>query len=150
MDTRTENQDIRRRASVTVRQLLPLNLRRFLVKESEALLGTSVGSIESITVSTAERFMTFRVAPWCEEFRGAVRRIEQGTYGKCCLCQARISQKRLNAFPLVRFCGRCEHLLTRKRQPLFDVHSPLLQKGGGSQCNTQDPFEAPSVRQDSR
>lgn len=42
-----------------------------------------------------------------DEIRLAIRRIEEGTYGKCATCGARISQARLNALPFTATCVHC-------------------------------------------
>ena len=38
---------------------------------------------------------------------GALERIEDGTYGKCCECGARIPKTRLNAIPYTPLCIKC-------------------------------------------
>src|SRR3974377_217949 len=40
--------------------------------------------------------------------RGALRRIEEGTFGVCLACEEEISQKRLNALPWAPFCIQCQ------------------------------------------
>ena len=45
------------------------------------------------------------------ELEGALRRIEQGTYGTCAECEEPISIKRLNALPWARFCVSCQERL---------------------------------------
>ena len=38
----------------------------------------------------------------------ALKRIEQGTYGRCIECQAHIPKARLNAIPYTAYCIECE------------------------------------------
>lgn len=38
----------------------------------------------------------------------ALRRIKDGTYGECEVCEATISMKRLNAMPYARLCIKCK------------------------------------------
>ncbi len=48
-----------------------------------------------------------------EKIESALERIEEGTYGECADCGARIPKARLNAIPFTVFCVRCaeEHEL---------------------------------------
>ncbi len=41
-----------------------------------------------------------------DEVDGALERIDQGTYGTCEVCGARIDEARLEADPTTRSCGR--------------------------------------------
>ncbi|HOD49499.1 MAG TPA: TraR/DksA family transcriptional regulator [Candidatus Hydrogenedentes bacterium] len=47
------------------------------------------------------------------EVADALRRIEEGSYGKCEGCQKEILRKRLEAFPSARFCIECQSALER-------------------------------------
>ncbi len=38
----------------------------------------------------------------------ALRRIEDGSYGECEICEAKISAKRLNAMPYAKLCIKCK------------------------------------------
>jgi DnaK suppressor protein len=40
--------------------------------------------------------------------KGALRRMEDGTYGTCLTCEDSISVKRLQAVPWAEFCLRCQ------------------------------------------
>jgi DnaK suppressor protein len=47
------------------------------------------------------------------EVADALKRIEDGTYGKCERCQKEIPRKRLEAFPAARYCIECQSTLER-------------------------------------
>ncbi len=48
-----------------------------------------------------------------ESIEGALRRIDDGTYGKCIHCGEPILEKRLDAVPWARHCLRCQDLNER-------------------------------------
>lgn len=47
--------------------------------------------------------------------RGALRRINDGTFGICSHCEEDISPKRLNAVPWTAYCIQCQELADRNR-----------------------------------
>ncbi len=51
------------------------------------------------------------------EIHGALRRIEQGTYGVCEECQEQISPKRLDAIPWARNCVKCQERIASHDAP---------------------------------
>lgn len=51
---------------------------------------------------------------------GALRRIEQGTYGTCRRCGDAMSIERLNALPMAPMCGQCQ--LTHELSPSDPAH----------------------------
>ncbi len=48
--------------------------------------------------------------------RGALRRIDDGSYGTCMHCEEDISQKRLNAVPWAPYCIQCQELADRNKE----------------------------------
>lgn len=55
------------------------------------------------------------------EVEGALRRIEQGTYGVCRECEEPISPKRLDAVPWAKYCVVCqEKVAARAARGEFD------------------------------
>jgi DnaK suppressor protein len=44
----------------------------------------------------------------------ALKRIQQGDFGKCLRCQGRINPKRLEVLPQANFCIECEQKLSQK------------------------------------
>lgn len=47
--------------------------------------------------------------------RGALRRIQDGTYGTCLHCEEEISPKRLAAVPWTAYCIQCQELADRNQ-----------------------------------
>ncbi len=52
--------------------------------------------------------LAFKSDAQLEEFRSALHRLEEGTYGICLTCKRPISQDALNADPTTRLCPACE------------------------------------------
>lgn len=48
--------------------------------------------------------------------RGALRRIEDGSFGTCAHCEEDISPKRLNAVPWTSLCIQCQEQVDRNRE----------------------------------
>jgi RNA polymerase-binding transcription factor DksA len=72
------------------------------------------------------------------EIDEALKRIEQGTYGICELCNKQILHARLEAIPFARFTVDCQSQLekqrkmTRSRQPVTSLFGLTDEEGGGS------------------
>ncbi|MGI6460980.1 MAG: TraR/DksA family transcriptional regulator [Candidatus Hydrogenedentales bacterium] len=47
------------------------------------------------------------------EVADALRRIDEGSYGKCLGCEVEIARKRLEVFPAARYCIECQAKLER-------------------------------------
>lgn len=45
--------------------------------------------------------------------RGALRRMDDGSYGTCLHCEEQISPKRLDAVPWAAYCIRCQEIVDR-------------------------------------
>lgn len=43
----------------------------------------------------------------CEDVLNALRRVDEGTYGRCELCEQDIIEERLEVLPFARYCARC-------------------------------------------
>jgi DnaK suppressor protein len=50
--------------------------------------------------------------------RGALRRMDEGTFGVCLHCEEEISQKRLNALLWAPFCIQCQEQYDRNREEM--------------------------------
>ena len=48
------------------------------------------------------------------QVRGALRRVEDGTYGVCLHCEEEINPKRLQAVPWAQYCITCQELADRQ------------------------------------
>jgi hypothetical protein len=99
-----------------------------IIKESEArlperkLVENICSQIEEINPRSAELGAVFQKCPSTRlydqltafqtfsldaEFRAAVGRLENGSYGRCTVCGDAIPRVELRAIPLLRYCGRC-------------------------------------------
>jgi DnaK suppressor protein len=58
--------------------------------------------------------------------RGALRRIQDGTYGTCMHCEEDISPKRLDAVPWAGYCIRCQEIVDRNRDEGTEMFDELL------------------------
>ncbi len=54
-----------------------------------------------------DRMLSFRGDPWLYEFRTALKRMEEGTYGICSLCKEPIPLDKLQLHPTARVCDSC-------------------------------------------
>ena len=84
------------------------------VEETEATPGSNtpyanpmdeMAMLERREVAYATRSLLFQRAT---EIAGAFRRLEEGTYGVCEVCEGPIAPARLEAMPEVRLCVRCQ------------------------------------------
>jgi RNA polymerase-binding transcription factor DksA len=78
------------------------------------------------------------------EIDEALKRIEQGTYGICELCNKPILHARLEAIPFARFTVDCQSQLekqrkmTRSRQPVTSLFGLTDEEGGSSEGEEEE------------
>lgn len=58
--------------------------------------------------------------------RGALRRIEEGTFGVCMHCEEDINIKRLNAVPWTPYCISCQEIADRRQEEFSEEFDELL------------------------
>jgi len=58
--------------------------------------------------------------------RGALARIEEGTYGVCLHCEEDINPKRLNAVPWAPYCITCQEMADRRKEEFNEEFDELL------------------------
>ena len=58
--------------------------------------------------------------------RGALRRIEEGTFGVCLHCEEDISPKRLAAVPWTPFCIQCQEIADRNQAEGTETFDDLM------------------------
>jgi DnaK suppressor protein len=58
--------------------------------------------------------------------RGALRRIDDGTYGVCMHCEEDINHKRLNAVPWTPYCISCQEIADRRQEEFSEEFDELL------------------------
>ncbi len=62
------------------------------------------------SIRDIDALLAFKSDPRLDELRGALDRLECGTFGQCLACKEPIDQDLLDADPTHRFCSRCERL----------------------------------------
>jgi hypothetical protein len=62
-----------------------------------------------------DALLAFKSDPRIDELRGALERIEQGSFGTCIACKGEINQDLLVVDPAMRLCERCERLYSHMR-----------------------------------
>lgn len=58
--------------------------------------------------------------------RGALRRIEDGSFGTCLHCEEEISPKRLNAVPWAAYCIHCQEQADKNRDEANESFEDIL------------------------
>lgn len=81
-------------------------------KKQKDLADVEVGDeVDSASQST-EKELLFELADnekiIIDAIESALRRIEKGKYGRCESCDKKITEKRLEAIPWVRYCIECQ------------------------------------------
>jgi RNA polymerase-binding transcription factor DksA len=62
-----------------------------------------------------DALLSFKSDPRIEELRGALDRLEQGTFGTCIACKHDIDSELLEVDPAMRLCEQCERLYSHMR-----------------------------------
>jgi DnaK suppressor protein len=60
------------------------------------------------------------------EVRGALHRINTGTFGFCVACEENINPKRLAAVPWASFCIVCQEAVDREKRPWNEIETSLV------------------------
>jgi DnaK suppressor protein len=58
--------------------------------------------------------------------RGALQRMDDGSYGTCLHCEEEISPKRLEAVPWAAYCIRCQEMADRNSDESVEMFDDLL------------------------
>ena len=58
--------------------------------------------------------------------RGALARIEEGTYSVCLHCEEDINPKRLNAVPWAPYCITCQEMADRRKEEFNEEFDELM------------------------
>ena len=97
---------VKERLEVDLREALEIQeqLEQQLTQKPDfGLGGDSTGTVSwEMTLARKER-----VAAEIEELTAAIDRVEQGTYGQCDQCGARIDPERLEVLPTTTLCANC-------------------------------------------
>jgi RNA polymerase-binding transcription factor DksA len=62
-----------------------------------------------------DALLAFKSDPRIEELRGALDRLEQGSFGICIACKHEIDSELLEVDPAMRLCEQCERLYSHMR-----------------------------------
>ena len=118
-----------------------LNKFRNILEAKQAELEQVIRNREAITIEkspdaldevqhAAERELAIRnldrESSLLRNVRGALRRIDEGTFGVCLHCEEDISPKRLNAVPWTAFCIQCQEQADRNREMMSDNFDDML------------------------
>ena len=79
----------------------------------------------SLSLPQIDALLAYKSDPRIEELRGALGRLERGTFGVCCCCKARIPASVLERDPARRFCGECEQRYLHHNTPQT-IHSSAI------------------------
>ena len=108
-----------------------LNKFKKILEEKQAELEQIVRRRDAITIEksadaldevqhAAERELAIRnldrESNLLRNVRGALRRIDDGSFGTCLHCEEEISPKRLNAVPWTALCIQCQEQADRNRE----------------------------------
>ena len=84
-------------------------------QESENVIGDIVDTANSASESLISGSLSENEQKKLREINEALKRIEEGVYGKCVVCGKEIEEKRLNAIPEAKKCIDCK-MLEEKRK----------------------------------
>ncbi|HTR99360.1 MAG TPA: hypothetical protein VML00_06380 [Bacteroidota bacterium] len=88
---------------VVLRQLFDLLEERYGIELDRAAFET-----DSVSLHEIDAALSFKSDPGLEELRGALDRIDDGTYGICIGCKSPIDWRLLVEEPARRMCEKCE------------------------------------------
>jgi RNA polymerase-binding protein DksA len=82
------------------------------IKEASGNLSSYSYHMADMASDNYDREISFSIADGenkvLYEIDEALKRIEEGTYGKCIACDRRIPLKRLKALPYAKYCIQCQ------------------------------------------
>ncbi len=77
---------------------------------------------ERVSLHEVDAVLAFRSDPRLEELRGALERINDGSFGLCIGCKTEIDQRLLDEEPARRICEICEKKYNRSSSAFVDAH----------------------------
>ena len=77
---------------------------------------------ERASLHAIDAVLSFKSDPRLDELRGALDRIEDGTFGVCIGCKKLISQPLLTREPARRMCEECERKYNRSSTLFVEAH----------------------------
>ena len=79
-----------------------------------------VGEGESL--HEIDAILAFKSDPRLDELRGALERIDDGSFGICIGCKTEIDQRMLDEEPARRMCEQCEKAYNRSSSVYMEAH----------------------------
>jgi RNA polymerase-binding transcription factor DksA len=77
---------------------------------------------ERVSLHEVDALLAFKSDPHLDELRGALERIEDGSYGVCIGCKTEIDQRLLDKEPARRICEKCEKECNRSSSVSMEAH----------------------------
>jgi len=77
---------------------------------------------ERVSLREIDAVLAFKSDPHLDELRGALERIDDGSYGVCIGCKMDIDQRLLDEEPARRICAKCEKEYSRSSSVPMETH----------------------------
>jgi RNA polymerase-binding transcription factor DksA len=77
---------------------------------------------ERVSLHEIDAVLAFKSDPHLEELRGALDRIDDGSFGVCIGCKTQIAQRLLDEEPARRICEKCEKEYNRSSSAHMEAH----------------------------
>jgi len=78
---------------------------------------------ERTSLHEIDAVLAFKSDPRLEELRGALERIDEGSFGVCIGCKSDIDQQLLDEDPGRRMCEKCEKEYNRSSSVYMEAHT---------------------------
>jgi len=75
-----------------------------------------------LSLHEIDAILAFKSDPHLDDLRGALERIDDGSYGVCIGCKAEIEQPLLDEEPARRICEKCEKAYNRSSSVYMEAH----------------------------
>lgn len=79
--------------------------------------------VEGVSLHEIDAVLAFKSDPHLDELRGALERIDDGSYGVCIGCKTEIDQRLLDEEPARRICEKCEKEYNRLSSVYVEAHA---------------------------
>jgi len=79
-----------------------------------------------LSLPQIDAVLAFKSDPRLEELRGALSRLESGTFGVCCCCKSAINERLLESDPARRFCPLCESRFSHRLVSKYESRAPTI------------------------
>ncbi len=78
---------------------------------------------ERVSFHEIDAALAFKSDPRLDELRGALERIDEGSFGVCIGCKSDIDERLLEAEPARRMCDKCEKEYNRSSSVYMEAHA---------------------------